>query len=109
METMTPAMKTAAKTHRMLEFPVSSGNAHRVRESNKAEREDEEKGSREKAEGNDEQTEKNVEKELEESSEDKPLTEADILNIQNPLGVIMFGGHLNPPQKNGMVKNVDPF
>ena len=33
METLTPAMRSAAKTHRMLEFPVSSGNAHRVKEA----------------------------------------------------------------------------
>ncbi|XP_040571096.1 uncharacterized protein [Lepeophtheirus salmonis] len=32
-EHLTPAAKMAAKSHRMLEFPVSSGNAHRVKES----------------------------------------------------------------------------
>ena len=31
-ERLTPAMKTAAMSHRMIEFPVSSGNSHRVKE-----------------------------------------------------------------------------
>ena len=30
---MNPTMKAAAKSHRMIEFPVSSGNAHRVKEA----------------------------------------------------------------------------
>jgi hypothetical protein len=31
-EILTPAMKSACMSHRMIEFPVSSGNAHRVTE-----------------------------------------------------------------------------
>ena len=30
---LNPTMKAAAKSHRMIEFPVSSGNAHRVKEA----------------------------------------------------------------------------
>ncbi len=33
MSSMTPAMRDAARSHRLSEFPVSSGNAHRVKES----------------------------------------------------------------------------
>jgi hypothetical protein len=33
LATMTPAMRDAAISHRLSEFPVSSGNAHRVKVS----------------------------------------------------------------------------
>ena len=33
MASMTPAMRDAAMSHRLSEFPVSSGNAHRVKVS----------------------------------------------------------------------------
>ena len=33
LATMTPAMRDAARSHRLNEFPVSSGNAHRVKEA----------------------------------------------------------------------------
>ena len=39
-ERLTPAMKTAAMSHRMIEFPVSSGNAHRVKEKDVKEAEE---------------------------------------------------------------------
>jgi len=32
-ETLTPQARIAARSHRMIEFPVSSGNAHRVKVS----------------------------------------------------------------------------
>jgi hypothetical protein len=34
---------------------------------------------------------------VEEKSKEEQLTEAQKLNLANPLGVIMFGGHLDPP------------
>ena len=43
LEYLTPAMRSAAKTHRMLEFPVSSGNAHRVKEKDEPEPEQQQK------------------------------------------------------------------
>lgn len=33
-ETLTPQARIAARSHRMIEFPVSSGNAHRVKVRN---------------------------------------------------------------------------
>jgi len=40
LASMTPAMRDAARSHRLNEFPVSSGNAHRVKEADITEEED---------------------------------------------------------------------
>lgn len=87
-ERLTPAMKTAAMSHRMLEFPVSSGNAHRVKEADVKEdsEETEIKAIEDKSEP------------IEEPAEPQP-TEAEKLNAANPLGVIMFGGVPEPPKE----------
>ena len=86
-ETLTPAMKNAAKTHRMLEFPVSSGNAHRVKETTATEPEAP-KAITHQPDPIPETS----------SSEDKVAEdnkdELQKLNAQNPLGVIMFGGQV---------------
>ncbi len=125
LEMLTPAMKTAAKSHRMLEFPVSSGNAHRIKESEVNEKvgaaeEESPKKTEIKEEDEEENVGEMVPRKFEEESktkvskkEDEPkeiveplkeakeegevLTEAELLNKQNPLGVLMFGGHKEPP------------
>ncbi len=87
-ERLTPAMKTAAMSHRMLEFPVSSGNAHRVKEATVKEESDPE-------------PEKNEVKAIEDKSEPvvEEKSEAQKLNEANPLGVIMFGGVPEVPKE----------
>merc|ERR1719270_447957 len=81
-EKLTPAMKKAAMSHRMIEFPVSSGNAHRVKE----------------VEVKDEFVIPSAPDEIKLAIEDKSNEEADAaakvaeINKANPLGLIMFGG-----------------
>ncbi len=106
LERLTPAMKSAAKSHRMLEFPVSSGNAHRIKESTE--------GTAVPTDADDETEEppavsvsttksETVENVVNESApspteaETSP-TEAEMMNAQNPLGVLMFGGQKEPPK-----------
>lgn len=86
-ERLTPAMKTAAMSHRMLEFPVSSGNAHRVKEADVPEI----KAIEDKSEP--------IEKVEAEEEQEAELTEAEKLNAANPLGVIMFGGVPEAPKE----------
>merc|ERR1719357_34131 len=81
-EKLTPAMKSAAMSHRMIEFPVSSGNSHRVKE----------------VEVKDEFVIPSAPDEIKLAIEDKSNEEADAaakvaeINKANPLGLIMFGG-----------------
>jgi len=84
-EKLTPAMKSAAMSHRMIEFPVSSGNSHRVKE----------------VEVKDEfvipsapdEIKLAIENKPDEEDKDKEEAERIAnLNKANPLGLIMFGG-----------------
>ena len=67
-------------SHRMIEYPVSSGNAHRVKEADVVEK---------PIKAIEDKSEKPVEPEPEKIPEP---SEAEKLNAINPLGVIMFGG-----------------
>merc|ERR1712223_1280568 len=97
---ITPAMKNAVMGHRMIEFPVSSGNAHRVKEVDVKEelKPDDlkpdklaiENKSEEKSEGGDDDENK-------EAESPKP-TEAQKFNEANPLAVMMFGGMPEAPK-----------
>ena len=87
-------MKKAAMSHRMIEFPVSSGNAHRVKEVDVKE---------EPIKAIEDKSEKPVEPEPEKSPEP---SEAAKLNASNPLGVIMFGGVPEPPKELEAPKNI---
>ena len=62
LEYQNPAMKAAAKSHRMIEFPVSSGNAHREKE--KVERLAIEEGAKLALEGPSEEELKKKEEEM---------------------------------------------
>ena len=125
---MNPTMKAAAKSHRMIEFPVSSGNAHRVKEAEFiAEIEHEAKLALEgptEAELNKkaEEEAKKIEAEIlerqkksaaeaaaaqvaaakvapkKEDEKESGQTLAEIANQQNPLGVLMFGGAKEPEE-----------
>ena len=85
-------MKKAAMSHRMIEFPVSSGNAHRVKEADVIE-----------------EPPKAIETVIPNAIEDKSeksvpepepeISEAAKINAKNPLGVIMFGGVPEPPKE----------
>jgi len=98
---ITPAMKNAVMGHRMIEFPVSSGNAHRVKEVDVKEelKPDDlkpdklaiENKSEEKSEGGDDDDENK------EAESPKP-TEAQKFNEANPLAVMMFGGMPEAPK-----------
>ena len=92
-----PTMKAAAKSHRMLEFPVSSGNAHRVKEADLPEEEPAPAAAPLQLEMKppEEKPEKTEEEPVEEPKE-KPPSAAEIANAQNPLGVLMFGGQKEP-------------
>ena len=112
-EYLTPAMKSAAKTHRMLEFPVSSGNAHRVKEAQlaiehevKPEKEEEKEEVKEEPkkkfteEKPKEEENAEVKEEEKEEEKEKEITDAERMNARNPLGVLMFGGVKEPePEK----------
>ena len=87
-------MKKAAMSHRMIEYPVSSGNAHRVKEADVVE----------------EPPKKAIETEIPNAIEDKSekselpepepeMSEAAKINANNPLAVIMFGGVPEPPKE----------
>ena len=83
-------MKKAAMSHRMIEFPVSSGNAHRVKEADVKAIEDH------SAKEPKPEPEKVPEPEPE---KDPEPSEAAKINASNPLGVIMFGGVPEPPKE----------
>ena len=96
---ITPAMKSAVMSHRMIEFPVSSGNAHRVKEADVPE-----DGPLKAIEDKSEPKAKEPEPEpalIGPVKPDEPkepeLTEAQKFNNSNPLGVIMFGGMPEAP------------
>ena len=77
----------------MIEFPVSSGNAHRVKEADVVEKP-------EKIKAIEDKSTKEPEKEPEPEPEKEPEpSEAAKLNASNPLGVIMFGGVPEPPKE----------
>jgi len=122
---LNPTMKAAAKSHRMIEFPVSSGNAHRVKEAEfTAEIEFEAKLALEgpsEVELNKkaEEEAKAIEERIleakrksaaevaaaqvaaaknEKKEEDDKRTLAEMANAQNPLGVLMFGGAKEPEE-----------
>lgn len=131
LSSMTPAMRDAARGHRLSEFPVSSGNAHRVKEADITLEEDiqkiptgivaAQKAVTSLANSDDPvlkilrldppegmvklpplpdqliQRKIEVEKKSPEDEKEQELSEAQKLNLSNPLGVIMFGGHLDPP------------
>ena len=102
LSSMTPAMRDAARGHRLSEFPVSSGNAHRVKEADITLDEDIQKipeGMVKLPPLPDQliQRKIEVEKKSPEDEKEQELSEAQKLNLSNPLGVIMFGGHLDPP------------
>lgn len=94
-------MKNAVMGHRMIEFPVSSGNAHRVKEVDVKEelKPDDlkpdklaiENKSEEKSEGGEDDDENK------EAESPKP-TEAQKFNEANPLAVMMFGGMPEAPK-----------
>jgi len=104
-EKLNPVMKAAAMSHRMIEFPVSSGNSHRVKEVDKKEVVDlelkkaieapkpkyleiEKEDFAEAAMLALEAPKKEPEKSKDEIEAEKILK----INQSNPLGVIMFGG-----------------
>ena len=96
---ITPAMKSAVMSHRMIEFPVSSGNAHRVKEVDVVET-----GPLKAIEDKSEPKAKEPEPEpaligpvKPEEPKEPELTEAQKFNNSNPLGVIMFGGMPEAP------------
>jgi len=120
-ETLPPVARAVAKSQRMLEFPVSSGNAHRVKEVTvdplgdwkpveKEDRkaitmevdEDEMLKMHEEIEAEDAALAKEEEKnDTEEKEEIKAwkLSEAEKANMINPLGVVMFGGVKELPEE----------
>ena len=95
-------MKKAAMSHRMIEFPVSSGNAHRVKEADVIE-----------------EPPKAIETVIPNAIEDKSeksvpepepeISEAAKINAKNPLGVIMFGGVPEPPKELEAPKDPTPI
>ena len=117
-------MKAAAKSHRMIEFPVSSGNAHRVKEAEFiAEIEHEAKlalegpsevelnkraeeealrieaeiiAAREKSAAEKAAAQLAAAKNEAKKEDEGSKTLAEIANSQNPLGVLMFGGAKEP-------------
>ena len=107
---ITPAMKNAVMGHRMIEFPVSSGNAHRVTEADvkvelkpedlKTEKLAIEDKSEEKSEGEEEKPWAKLfaNNENKEPVEPPKPTEAEEFNTANPLAVMMFGGMPEAPK-----------
>ena len=91
-------MKSAVMSHRMIEFPVSSGNAHRVKEADVVET-----GPLKAIEDKSEEKAKEPEPApiigpvKPEEPKEPELTEAQKFNNSNPLGVIMFGGMPEAP------------
>ena len=96
-EKLTPAMKSAAMSHRMIEFPVSSGNAHRVTEDH-VDPAAELAKKKEEAKPEVKPEETPVKPEIKEAKEPEE-TEAQKANAENPLGVIMFGGVPEKPKE----------
>ena len=88
---LTPQAKLAARSHRMIEFPVSSGNAHRVKEVVKPEDKEESPPAKEaKAEVDPMPDDDDL------VNEKPPEDGVAKTNFSNPLGVIMFGGAVDP-------------
>ena len=91
----------------MIEFPVSSGNAHRVKEVDVDPMKDLIGDSAIKAIEDKSEPAKKEESEEPESKTPEP-TEAEKFNTTNPLGVIMFGGMPEPPKALEPPKPVTP-
>ena len=128
-ETLPPAARAVAKSQRMLEFPVSSGNAHRVKEVTVDplgdwEPVDKEKKAIEMKVDEEEmvkiheqiEAEEKMEEEVAavieepEKEEEKPwqLSDAERQNMINPLGVLMFGGAKEVEEEEEAMKIVEP-
>ena len=96
---ITPAMKNAVMGHRMIEFPVSSGNAHRTKEVDvKEELKPEDLKSVIPAIENKSDDKSDGEEDAEKEPEPPKPTEAEKFNTANPLAVMMFGGMPEPPK-----------
>lgn len=93
IEYLNPEAKIAAKSHRMLEFPVSSGNAHRVKEATIQEKEEIPQETPTPSLPTVVPEPAEVTKE---SIETPAPTQAELVNKSNPLGVLMFGGVKEP-------------
>ena len=91
----------------MIEFPVSSGNAHRVKEVDVDPMKDLIGDTAIKAIEDKSEPAKKEESEEPESKTPEP-TEAEKFNNTNPLGVIMFGGMPEPPKALEAPKPVTP-
>ena len=145
LSTMTPAMRDAARSHRLAEFPVSSGNAHRVKEADITLEEDIEKiptgllaaqqAVTSLANSDDpvlkmlkyepsepesklpplpDQLIKREPEAAENGTKEQPATEASMteaqkLNLANPLGIIMFGGHPEPEVSSPQTPPLPPL
>ncbi|XP_059079126.1 protein Son-like isoform X2 [Tigriopus californicus] len=105
IEYLNPEAKVAAKSHRMLEFPVSSGNAHRVKETTTIEKEENPKEATPPPPTTAIIVPEPVEVTKESVETPQVETQAEIVNKSNPLGVLMFGGAKEPEPE---VKAVEP-
>ena len=94
----------------MIEFPVSSGNAHRVKEVDVDPMKDliGDKTAMKAIEDKSEPAKKEKSEEPEPEPKTPEPTEAEVFNNTNPLGVIMFGGMPEPPKALEPPKPVTP-